>query len=330
MSKYENQVVVGDVLQVLPDLIDLSKSYDVIIADPPYNIGKDFGNNHSELPIDEYVQWAKSWLDNCLELLKPNGLVYLYGFPEIVARISSQFPISQQRWLVWHYTNKTVPSLKFWQRSHEAILCLWKHGVPRVDLEIDQIREPYTHNYLKCAGKTRKSTPSRFGSSGKDTIYNAHKDGALPRDVIKVPALAGGAGYVERWFVCKSCGNRIFPPKSLSDHRTHDIVKHPTQKPMKLTRKLLMSRINGSGGDVLIPFAGSGSECVVAQELGINYLGIEINPEFADFANQWLAYSDDDKMRVKSDTMPPTQEAGGTWERIEPAGNTRMKQEDLL
>ena len=156
--------------------------------------------------------------------------------------------------------------------------------------KVDQIREPYTDNYLKVAGKARKNTPSRFGSSGKDTVYNAHQNGALPRDVIKVPALAGGAGYAERWFICKTCGNQLFPPESLAEHRTHDIMKHPTQKPMKLTRKLIMSRINGSRGDVLIPFAGSGSECVVAQQLGVNYLGIEINPEFVNFAEQWLAY----------------------------------------
>ena len=54
------------------------------------------------------------------------------------------------------------------------------------------------------AGKTRTGTPSRFGS-GKDTTYNAHEKGALPRDVIKISALAGGAGSRERVYYCKSC-----------------------------------------------------------------------------------------------------------------------------
>ena len=141
----------------------------------PYNIGKDFGNDDEVMPIDDYVDWALGWLGDCFRLLADDGLLYLYGFPEIVARIAARFPLDEQRWLVWHYTNKTVPSLKFWQRSHETILCLWKPGRPRPDLEIDQIREPYTDSYLKAAGKVRKGTPSRFGSSGKATIYNAHK-----------------------------------------------------------------------------------------------------------------------------------------------------------
>ena len=288
---YTNAIIVADTTKILPRLIKTGKQYQVIIADPPYNIGKDFGNNTEVMPIDDYVDWSVSWIEHCLQLLTDDGLLYLYGFPEIVARISVRFPIHEQRWLVWHYTNKTVPSLKFWQRSHETILCLWKPNMPRTDLEIDQIREPYTKSFLKnAAGKERKDTPSRYGSSGKTTIYNAHKNGALPRDVIKIPALAGGAGRAERWFMCRTCGSKIYPPSDLSEHREHDILKHPTQKPMELTRRLILSRINGSEGKVLVPFAGSGSECVVAQALRTEYLGIEINPEFADFAKKWLEY----------------------------------------
>ena len=101
--------------------------------------------------------------------------------------------------MAWHYTNKIIPSSNFWQRSHEAILCLWKPKSKRPPLEIDQIREPYTESFLKnAAGKIRKNTKGRFGKSS-DTIYNANKYGAMPRDVIKIPALAGGAGKSERW-----------------------------------------------------------------------------------------------------------------------------------
>lgn len=295
-----NTIIVEDATKVLPKLIKTKKQYNVIIADPPYNIGKDFGGNTEVMPIDNYVEWAKEWIKDCLQLLTDDGLLYLYGFPEIIARISVHFPIHEQRWLVWHYTNKTVPSLKFWQRSHETILCLWKPNTPRTDLEIDQIREPYTKSFLKnAAGKERKDTPSRYGSVGKTTIYNAHKKGALPRDVLKIPALAGGAGRSERWFLCKTCNSQIYPPANLSEHREHDIFKHPTQKPMELTRRLILSRINGNNGKVLIPFAGSGSECVVAQTLGVEFLGIEMNPEFTDFAIKWLEFERKDKITLK-------------------------------
>ena len=68
---------------------------------------------------------------------------------------------------------------------------------------------------------------------------------------------------------------------------------------MELTRRLILSRINGKDGKVLVPFAGSGSECVVAQALDVEYLGIEVNPEFADFAMKWLEYERKDQITLK-------------------------------
>ena len=283
---FRSRIVTGDVIDTLKNR-PAELPFDVVIADPPYNIGKDFGNNDDRLPIGEYIDWCGEWLGQCFRLLANNGLIYMYGFPEVLARIAVKYPINEQRWLVWHYTNKAVPFSKFWQRSHESILCLWKPGTKRPNLELDQIREPYTDSFLKCAGKERKDTKGRFGDSRK-TIYNAHSNGALPRDVLNIPALAGGAGRAERWFACRDCGGPVRPPSELADHSGHDTLKHPTQKPMELTRRLILSRVNGRHGRTLIPFTGSGSECVVAKLLGVKFLGIEINPEYARFGRSWL------------------------------------------
>ena len=264
---FKSKIINGDILETL-NFVSKNDKFDVIIIDPPYNIGKNFGNNDDNMEIGEYIKWSKKWLNLCLDILANNGLIYVYGFPEILARIATEYPIEKQRILAWHYTNKTTPCSTFWQRSYESILCLWKNNRPA--LEIDQIREPYTENYLKCAGKERKGTKGRFGNVA--TIYNVNDKGALPRDVIKIPALAGGAGKNERHFMCKTCNNKLFSNKDLKEHREHIILHHPTQKPMSLTKKLMLSRINSGNGKVLIPFAGSGSECVVAKELGIDFL----------------------------------------------------------
>ena len=257
-----NQILLGDSLQILRQMPG-NITFDLVIADPPYNIGKNFGNNRDRRRLTDYIEWSVEWINLCLQRLKKNGLMYVYGFPEILAHIAVQFPLEKQKWLVWHYTNKTVPSLKFWQRSHETLICLWK-DLKRPNLEIDQIREPYTKAYKNCIGKARKPTRGRFGAV--PTIYHGHKNGALPRDVLKTPALAGGKGLQER-----------------------SPLRHPTQKPLALSERLLKSRIKaGHTGQVLVPFAGSGSECVMAKKLGIDFLGIEINPLYARSARQWI------------------------------------------
>ena len=87
--------------------------------------------------------------------------------------------------------------------------------------------------------------------------------------------------------LCETCGD-VFAPKELKKHREHKVMKHPTQKPVEITRKLIKSSTADSESVVLIPFVGTGSECVVAKELNHNYIGFEINPDYIKIAEKWL------------------------------------------
>jgi site-specific DNA-methyltransferase (adenine-specific) len=275
-----------DVLEGLRELPH--RSADIVLVDPPYNIGKDFGTTKDKLDIDEYVNWCSLWLSECDRILKPSGTLYVYGFPEILAHLSVKFPM-QHRWLIWHYKNKTTPTFKFWQRSFEAILCGWKDDKERI-FNLDDVREPYTETFLKnAAGKTRKGTAGRFGSD-KETVYTAHSGGALPRDMIECPALAGGAGLAERWFYCKTCDD-AFPNPAKADHESHETIQHPTQKPSCITRKLLTAAKPPKDGLVVIPFIGSGAECVIAKQLGMSYYGFDINEDYIKLATKFLQHA---------------------------------------
>ena len=277
-----NKIILGDAIAELKKLPD--ESCDIVIIDPPYNIGKDFGNNIDKRELSEYVEWCKEWINESIRAMKPTGTMFIYGFSEILAYLSVEIPINK-RWLIWHYTNKNVASLNFWQRSHEAIICAWKD---RPVFNRDEIREPYTDGFLNgAAGKVRKGTPGRFSSNGLETVYKAHEGGALPRDVIKIPALAGGAGMIERWFLCKTCDG-VYEPRQLKKHGGHEIMKHPTQKPFELSKKLIKSAMLKKDGVVLVPFVGTGSECAAAKELGQSYIGFEINPDYVRLAEKMI------------------------------------------
>ncbi len=278
----ENKIYLMDAIEGLKKIED--NSVDIIIADPPYNIGKNFGNNKDKMELKEYITWSKKWIKEGIRILKPDGTMFIYGFSEILAYIFVEIDINK-RWLIWHYTNKNVPSLNFWQRSHESIICCWKD---KPIFNRDEVREPYTEAFLKNAvGKIRNGTKGRFNRNGKETVYKAHENGALPRDVIKIPALAGGAGKSERWFLCKTC-DEVYPPEKLKEHLNHEIIKHPTQKPIELTERLIKSAKPKKGGLIIVPFVGSGTESVVAKKLGMRYIGFELNEDYIKIANKRL------------------------------------------
>jgi len=253
-----NKIYNEDCISGMKKITD--NSVDIIICDPPYNIGKDFGNDSDKQDMDKYLKWCDKWITECIRILKPNGTMYIYGFSEILAYIRVRININV-RWIIWHYTNKVIPSLNFWQRTHESILCCSKE---KAHFNRDEVREPYTDTYVKnAAGKIRKPTKGRFSNGETETTYNAHENGALPRDVIKISALAGGAGKKER-------------------------VDHPTQKPLELCEKLIKASKHDKNTLLIVPFAGSGSECVAAKKENINFIGFEINNKYIDICNDRL------------------------------------------
>lgn len=318
-----NRIHCQDALKGFEEIED--NSVDCVLLDPPYNIGYDFGKTMSDddirykKKINDYVEWCGQWITQSERVLKDSGTMYIYGFSEILAHLSVNMNL-EHRWLIWHYTNKTVPSLNFWQRSHESILCAWKDRSKRV-FNREDVREPYTDKFVKgYKGKGRKRPASKGRMQSKKritnkyiikvsklkkgcnvysrkflgiseertTVYTVNEKGALPRDVLKVSTLAGGAGMTKRIGWCKDCSKVFFGQES-KEHKGHDTFKHPTQKPFELTRRLIAAvRPPGERGKILIPFAGSGSECIIAKVLGCDYLGFDLNKEYVTMAEEFI------------------------------------------
>lgn len=255
-----------------------------IICDPPYN------NNilTNIVPIEKYVGWCLEWISECYRILKPDGTMFIYGYPETICHVSVNMKDWLITWLVWSYKNKACPQfLSDFQRSYESILCCRKNN--KFIYNVDEIRESYSDTFLKvAAGKVRKATKGRYSRGDKETIYNAHPGGALRRSVIEVSALAGGAGMSERWGYCKTCNTCCLNKELKEKHDGHLIIKHPTQKPYKLTEILIKSCKPKNGGLVFIPFCGSGSECAVCEDLGLDYISYEINQDYVNLAEGFL------------------------------------------
>ena len=134
-------IVTGDALDELKK-IDAS-SVDLVIADPPYNLGKDYGNNHDVKGFDEYLQFSRNWLGEAHRVLKPTGTLYVFmGFRfisylyDILDRDLQMF---FNTWIVWHYT-QGMGKTKGFSPRHDDILMFTKGKKAKFNL--DAVRVP--------------------------------------------------------------------------------------------------------------------------------------------------------------------------------------------
>lgn len=242
-----NRVIRADAYEALRSLP--SDFIPVGIADPPY------GTKLRGVDWDRTPEYG-SWITEAYRVLAPGGTFYVFGKPEIIARYWNDFP-EPKRLLVWHYRNKTLPSLHFWQPSWDAIVAFSK-GKPRFFR--DQVREKYSPNYQRLVNTVRAATPGRFGDSF--SIYEDH-GGSLPKDVLIGPAMAGRFGAKER-------------------------ADHPTQKPQWLMEKLILAS-SLPNEPVLDLYSGSGTTSIVAARLGRPWLAVERDARYCDLITARVA-----------------------------------------
>ena len=130
------------------DAIDLFKSLendsiDLIIADPPYNLGKDYGNNHDLKGFDEYILFTKQWLAESKRVLKPNGTIYVFMGVRFISYLYNimdrDLNLFFNSWIVWHYT-QGLGKTKGFSPRHDDILVFNKSE--NFVFNLDEIRVP--------------------------------------------------------------------------------------------------------------------------------------------------------------------------------------------
>ena len=78
MSKWlPNQIALGDVVDLLKEVP--SGSAQLIIADPPYNLGPKFGNKKEWIKDGTWQEWSREWLSECKRILSNDGNLFVYG-----------------------------------------------------------------------------------------------------------------------------------------------------------------------------------------------------------------------------------------------------------
>lgn len=177
-----NSVILGDSIKVMADMKE--NSVDLIVADPPYNVGKDYGNNSDKQGKDEYLKFSKNWMTEATRILKSTGTLYVFGGQKYIAylyMILEKMGLENNGWVVWHYT-QGAGRTKGYSSRHDDILIFTKSK--NYTFNLDNIRVP--QKYYRKANNMRGANPGNVWSlphvhySEKDrTIHPTQKPHAL-------------------------------------------------------------------------------------------------------------------------------------------------------
>lgn len=96
----------GDCLKTMERLRDLDPRFDLVYADPPFNIGRAYDVVDDSRPLAEYLAWTKRWISLATQLVAPHGS-FVVNCPdavaaEIVVEAKSRH-MTLRRWMIWHY-----------------------------------------------------------------------------------------------------------------------------------------------------------------------------------------------------------------------------------
>ncbi|MBQ9575895.1 MAG: site-specific DNA-methyltransferase [Muribaculaceae bacterium] len=134
-------IILGDCLNELKSIN--SNSVDLIIADPPYNVGKDYGNKSDKQDFDNYIDFSKKWLSESHRILKKSGTIYVFiGFRYIsylYQIMEKDLGMNFVNWISWHYT-QGIGKTKGFSPRHDDILMFSKSS--NYTFNLDDIRIP--------------------------------------------------------------------------------------------------------------------------------------------------------------------------------------------
>ncbi len=295
------------------------KSVQLIIADPPYFEVKgefDFVWNS----FDDYLKDVEKWAIECKRVLADNGTLFWYGDAKKIAYTQIIFDkyFNLLNNIVWENTNDHKQQIRYnddlrsFAPCTERILLYEKSG-DRTGGEIvfEKFLKPknpfskYLKEQFNKANITNKEIsklfPSKTGGLTGCVSNWLNGDNVITQEqYLRIRNFLNNKYLLKEYEElrkeyeelrkeyeelrrpfnnCLHLGDVI----RLPNYETNKF-KHDTIKPEKLTR-ILLQTCSRKGDLVLVPFAGSGTECAMAAKEGRDFIGFDIEPKYVEMAN---------------------------------------------
>lgn len=271
-NKTKHALVSGDCSKILNEMPE--GSIDLIITDPPYNKGLNYGKYYKDsLPWDQFYKNSKIWLKQAAKVLANDGSFYIVTYPEIASRyliyLEEECGLKLKRWLTWQYPSNFGHSNNNFTKTQRTILFMVKDD-KNYTFNKNFIIQPYKNpNVSKIKKRIEKGERGR-GSYDVLTEEDLKEIITTMPDVLRINLLKNVSK--ERFTISKK----------------DKLIGHPCQLP-PLLLKILISVSSKPKDIILDPFAGTFMTNKVAASLNRDSIGIEINPNYKKLGIKRLA-----------------------------------------
>jgi len=296
----------------LPD-----KSIPLIIADPPYNIGKADWDK-----IPNYIDWCGKWILECQRVLRDNGSFYVFHndmptIAKLMTWIEENTNFVFKQFIVWnkryegsnlkgYFDGYIAPeNLRNYKKFAEYILFYTFQddtGLTTVKLDLNNFTSlrQYFKDFQEALELNKKQIIEKIEQQADHCFRWASSQWDLPTKetyFVRQEYEELRQEYEELRQEYEELRQEYEELRyTFNNQKTHHSVwnfeiaernGHLTPKPIPLIKNILRHSSN-EGDTALVPFVGSGNDCIACQELGRHYIGFEISKEYCEIARKRL------------------------------------------
>jgi site-specific DNA-methyltransferase (adenine-specific) len=249
----------------LGDCVDLfarlpAQSIDAVVTSPPYNLGIDYRSYDDTIPRDDYLAWTGAWIAGVKRALSPAGSLFL--------NVGSK---PRDPWTALDVAQAVRPHLHLQNTIH------WIKSIA-IEKALAGTRANLADDL--AVGHYKPINSRRFLHDCHEFVFHFTPDGHTPLERQAVGVKYQDQSNVGRWRAAASgvrCrGNTWFIPYDTIQNRETD-RPHPATFPPKLPEMCL--RLHGLERlrQVADPFLGLGSTAVACAQLGVSFIGVEMD-----------------------------------------------------
>jgi site-specific DNA-methyltransferase (adenine-specific) len=255
----------GDCVDILERLTPAS--IDAIVTSPPYNLGIRYRSYDDTMPRAQYLEWTGEWVSRAARAMAANGSLFL----NVGAKPTDP-------WTAIDIAQATRPYLQLQNTIH------WIKSIA-IEKSLAGTNSKLTGDL--AVGHYKPINSRRFLHDCHEFVFHFTAGGQTPIDRQAIGVRYQDSSNIGRWQAAASgvrCrGNTWFIPYETIQSRNKD-RPHPATFPPKLPEMCL--RMNGLERTRLVadPFMGLGSTAVACAQLGLSFIGIEMDEGYLDEA----------------------------------------------